>query len=306
MPGEKDKLISRTIPVIEGIQVGFLTLWFDTSGRAYPFHFPPSQAQFNLIKTAEVSKASAVSDEVVLKLQEMTLSRKDQWTSLICRNEIWELWLDEQGQFVFYNPMQSLLRQIVIDPGFHAGELRGDFSARGSPSNYFLPQDLEIVFFVNWLAKFGDVILHASGFAMDGKGYVFIGPSGIGKSTLAATLSRQAELTILGEDQVVLRQIDGRFWVYGSPFHENPAMCSPLGVPLEKLFFLERKDNDSILSVNRTEGVTRLLQTAFIPYYRPDSVDKILARLVILSEQIPFYALSYQLGSDVLGLILRR
>ena len=50
-------------------------------------------------------------------------------------------------------------------------------------------------------------------------------------------------------------------------------------------------------------GVARLLQTAFIPYYRPAAVAAILDRLALLAEHVPFHTLSYQLGEDVLELI---
>jgi len=271
--------------------------------KDYPLQFPLSHAEFRINQNTEAAQAPVFSDVISLRMQNQALTRNCAWKTLICRNEIWELWLDEQERFIFTNPYQALLRQVVIDQGFTKGLLLGNFSDPLVENNLFLPQDLEIVFFVNWLAGFGDVILHAAGFARDGKGVVFTGPSGVGKSTLAAGLKHNPSLTILGEDQVLLRFLDGQFWIFGTPWHENPSMCSPSGVPLDQVFFLERNGREAVQAISPSAGVTRLLQTAFIPYYRRDVVEKILERLVLLSESIPFQTLSYRLGTDVLTMI---
>lgn len=299
-----ENLISYSSQDREGIQVGRLALWFDLQDTQTPILFKPSQQKFIINHQTEVEQTSVFSDEIHLSLQQQLLSRQDRWEHLICRTEIWELWQDTLGYFVFYNPMQPLLRQVLIDPHFQGGILRGDFSGQDPQLQYPLPQDLMIVFFVNWLAGFGDVFLHASGFIRDNKGYAMVGPSGIGKSTLAARLAGEPDLTILGEDQVLLRLIDGRFWIFGTPFHEQPQMCSPMGAPLEKLILLERKGENLVQAVNPPYVMTRLLQTAFIPYYRPQAVGQIMDHLVLLAQQIPCRSLSYQLGADVLKMIL--
>jgi hypothetical protein len=153
------------------------------------------------------------------------------------------------------------------------------------------------------LGESGDLILHASGVISSGIGLCFAGPSGVGKSTLAAHLSEQQNLTVLGEDNLVVRYLEGDYWVFGSPWHLNPAMCSPQGVPLQKLFFLTRGGDKGIRQLSPMAGVTRILQTAFIPYYRPECVEKILQNIGRMAERIPFYALSYELGEDIWEMI---
>ena len=214
-------------------------------------------------------------------------------------SENWELLLDKAGRYVFVAQRLSPIQWIVVDPDFATGEVFGDFSSNNGRPFYPIARGLEILVFVNWLANFGDIILHAAGVAVGGRGYCFAGSSGVGKSTLAAALKRDPAATVFSEDQVILRYLDGRFWVYGTPWHEDPAMCSPLGVPLEKIFFLERTGPDGAAECAPLEGVTRLLQTAFIPYYRPAAVAAILDRMALLAEQVPFYTLRYRLGSDV-------
>jgi hypothetical protein len=164
-------------------------------------------------------------------------------------------------------------------------------------------ESLDIRLFLNWLGESGDLILHASGVSYAGMGICFAGSSGVGKSTLAAHLSDHQSIIVLGEDNLVLRYLDDDYWVFGSPWHLNPTMCSPQGVPLQKLFFLTRGAENGIRQLSPIDGVTRLLQTAFIPYYRPECVVKILENISRIAERIPFYTLSYDLGENVWEMI---
>ena len=164
-------------------------------------------------------------------------------------------------------------------------------------------KNIENRIFSAWLGSLGDIILHASGVIFDGKGYCFAGDPGAGKSTLAAALASDPGITVLGEDQVVLRYLKDRFWIFGAPWHLNPEMCSPEGIPLSKMFFLDRSLEPGAHLISPLDGITRILQTAFTPFYQPKWIPGILARLELLSQQVPFYNLSYQLGSDPVALI---
>jgi len=217
-------------------------------------------------------------------------------------SQTWELWKNSAGDSIFVGPEQKPPRMILIANDFSSGEIIGDFS--NYPLKEFNPLgDLEIRLFSNWLAETGDIILHASGVRIDKLGYAFIGTSGAGKSTLAAILAENEAVEVLGEDQVILRYLDGQFLIFGTPWHENQAMCSPRGVPLRHLFFLDRSLTPGVSKIEPIEGVTKILQTAVIPFYRSDLMPTILDRLAQLSEQVPFFSLSYQLGQDPIQLI---
>jgi len=263
----------------------------------------PSQKKFVKNGTAGGVRAQAVDDVLVLKLMDQVMDRRQTWQKLIYRTKIWELWMDESGHYIFFNPLQPLLRQVIIDPNFEAGTIFGEFITPESDQVKPLSQDLEIVVFSNWLANYGDVILHASGVSYEGKGFIFAGDSGAGKSTLSAALSQTPGMTVLGEDQVVLRLINGKFWVFGTPWHINPSFCSPTGVPLEKIYFLSRNGTQGINNLSAADGVSRLLSTAFVPYYRIDAVEAIVSNLQKLSQQFNFKTLQYQLGTNVWEMI---
>ena len=223
--------------------------------------------------------------------------RKSEGSCLITTPN-WELWENESGGYLFLTRRQSPACGIAVDQRFSTGEVFSDFSSP-KQGGAVLFQGLDLKLYVNWLGCFGDLILHASGVSESGQGYCFAGVSGVGKSTLAEALVNHHAVQILGEDHIILRYIGGHFWVFGSPWHENPAMCAPNRAPLQKLFFLDRQAEVGIHAIKPIEGVQRLLQTALIPYYRPAIVAKILDRLTLLANQVSFFTLNYELGQDM-------
>lgn len=262
---------------------------------------PQAHAKFLDLQATKNGKAAS-EGELHLQVQNEATWEAGKWGTEICRTEIWELWINEDGRYVFVAPRGQPPRRAIVDMGFNAGEVLGDFGSMEGEAVYPL-QGLDNVMLSNWLANSGDVILHASGIMFKDKGYAFIGPAGAGKSTVARSLVEQDGVTVLGEDQLVLRCIEGELWIYGTPWHLNPEMCSPMGARLSKLFFLDREMDGSVKTCKAVDGVAHILRTAFIPYYQPKGVEAIVEHLEYLAEQVPFYTLHYQLGSNVLKLI---
>ena len=208
----------------------------------------------------------------------------------------------KKDSIIYYLHIAS--RRCIVDSNFKTGEVVGDFSGKSNQETVEYPlQHIEIKLFINWLAGFGDLILHAVGIRVKGRGFCFAGSSGSGKSTLAAALVDIPGVEILGEDNIILRCKNNQFWIYGTPWHLDPGMCSNNKALLEKIFFLDRSIEPGVFKCDPLEGITRIMQTAFIPYYRPQTLPGILDRLSLLSNEVPFGLFHYQLGSDPLALL---
>jgi len=285
------------------LRVADITLTIASETEELSLEYSPCHEKFVEEANSGQYDNDARGEELLLQIEDTKDPPRSQLTKLLCENEIWQLFLDNEENLVFTQPKQIPQRWIVIDPEFHTGKIIGDFSGYGQTEIYPL-QYIDIVIFSNWLAKFGDLILHASGIAYEGEGYCFLGDSGAGKSTLVRDLSENPRITILGEDQVVLRKMNGQFVIFGTPWHETPEMCSPMGVPLRKVFFLDRNAPQTITPVREFDAVVKILQTAFYPIYRPEAVERVMEKLSSLAGQAGFYTLAYERGTDVLQEIL--
>lgn len=281
-----------------GLRVAQCTLWYQSDSPWVHAIAPPHEDVFGIFTTAEEEKASAVSRQLVLQVNQAELSRELRWQQLVYRTKIWELWKDAQDFLVFYNPIQPILRVLRVAPDFSSGQVYGDFRPGEPGANQILPKELEIVFFANWLGSFGDLILHAAGVKVNGAGYAFVGHAGMGKSTLSAILDEDPAITILGEDQVIMRKLGEEYWIYGTPWHYSSSRCAPEGAPLKALFFIDGKGESTLRSIAPMEGVSRLLQTAFVPYYQPQFVQLILANLADLAQQTPLRTFNFDKSSS--------
>lgn len=292
----RQAVIEKAIQLV----IAELRLDIDASGALIRLDLPPAHQQFRGSKTDTPHSETDLSLKIIVN--DKNFPSDLFLAESLCKTEIFEIYKRTEGELVFYAPRQKPPRVITVDANFTNGSVIGPFSDSGLESIYPL-EYTDIVFFSNWLAKLGDVILHASGVAVDGKGYCFAGKSGVGKSTMIDQFLNQKDFTILGEDQVILRYLRGRFWIFGTPWHIKPERCSPIGVPLDTLFFLSREDRNQVRTINESDGFKRLMASAFIPYYQPTYVEKIMKTFALLADSIPFKVLSYKIGADVLTMI---
>jgi hypothetical protein len=278
-----------------GLRVADLQLWLDARQSGIQMQVPPCYTPF-LVQCP-------IDGDLHLLVRSGSPGRRQGWRTLCTAPESWELWQDECGEYALISPEGARPRRAAtFDAVFQRGEVVGvDAAYQGNAS--FPLWEMDMVLYANWLAETGDLILHAAGVELDGFAYCFVGQAGAGKSTLAAAFARMTSATILGEDNVVLRYLDGRFHIFGTPWHLDPARCSPRGAPLRRLYFLDREGDRGIRPCAEVDGIAWLLRTAFLPYYRSEAVVLILNNLAILAEHVPFFTLGYELGTGVLPLV---
>ncbi len=105
------------------------------------------------------------------------------------------------------------------------------------------------------------VLFHAAVVSHGGKGYMFIGPGGTGKSTHAA-LWRQhiAGVELINDDNPVVRiSDDGRAMVYGSPWSGKTPCYRNVSCPLGAIVTLSQAPHNRISRLNGVRVYAALL-----------------------------------------------
>ncbi|MCP4650968.1 MAG: hypothetical protein GY853_12950 [PVC group bacterium] len=129
-------------------------------------------------------------------------------------------------------------------------------------------------------------LIHAAGLAKAGRGVLFTGPSESGKTT---TVSRAEGLDILSDELVAIKEDDGQFYLFSTPFHgEYRGDVACKCVPLQKIYFLTKKVVEQ-KPLKILEVFVGLLENTFFFYRNKQADKKILELCHKLSKKVDAY-----------------
>ncbi len=184
---------------------------------------------------------------------------------------------------------------VVFDPVLKSVEASGGSFAHLSSDEIILNDLLEYplsqLLMTCLLAEGRGLMVHACGIDDGGRGYLFAGNSGEGKSTLAMLWKDDA--VILNDDRIALCRREGRFWLFGTPWHGDYTSVSQRGVPLEKVFFVGSSNINIASPVKHGTAVPMLLVRSFPPLWDVDGMSFTLDFIERLTREVPFYTLGF-------------
>ncbi|HXH05840.1 MAG TPA: hypothetical protein VNI83_04545 [Vicinamibacterales bacterium] len=150
-----------------------------------------------------------------------------------------------------------------------------------------LAYPLDELLVIHLLARGRGLEIHGCGVVdRDGRAYLCAGPSGAGKTTIAR-LWQAAGATVLSDDRVIVRRHAGRFWLYGTPWHGDARLASPLGAPLARILHLARGPRHELRALPPAEAAARLLACSFPPFHDAAGMRFTLDCLAALVAQVP-------------------
>jgi hypothetical protein len=175
------------------------------------------------------------------------------------------------GRYVLQNdalePGSSPTIFAVLEQGLKSGDVYISHDAfRQNPFPDPLGHPLNQILMILLLSLDKGMIFHACGIDDRGSGYLFLGNSGDGKSTMAR-LWFDRNATVLNDDRIVVRENEGAFWMYGTPWHGDLKELSPNGLPIQKIFFLRRGEDNGAVQKGGAEAASMLLTRSFPPLW---------------------------------------
>jgi len=194
-------------------------------------------------------------------------------------------------QFLFSSPVLGSTPYKVarFDEDFAHGEviLRRDLAADGV-SVYPLEYPLDELLVTHLLAQGRGVEMHGCGLVTpEGRGLLFLGHSGSGKTTTARLWTPRDGVKILSDDRIILRREGGRFWMHGTPWHGEGRMASPGRAPLDRILFLARGGRNELIPIRAAESVARLFACGFQPFHDPDGLAFSLEFYEEVADAVP-------------------
>lgn len=141
----------------------------------------------------------------------------------------------------------------------------------------------------------GGCLIHSVGMDYRGKGILFTGPSGIGKTTQYAQWKRSfgEEVKIISGDQpFVGRRKDGQFWVMPSFWNGKENLHGQRKAPLTGIVILEQSKENSILRLEPADSILPLYSQMCLNRETPEQVRLSLSLLDGILRSTPVWKLS--------------
>jgi len=118
------------------------------------------------------------------------------------------------------------------------------------------------MYFAQVFGELGGCFIHAAALVKGQKGYLFMGDSGTGKSTLAG-LCR--EHTVLSDDSPIFRKQDGGCYVFPSPYHQFDPFkgldktVTAMRAEVNGLYFLIQDNQVYLEKVLKREAISMII-----------------------------------------------
>jgi hypothetical protein len=201
----------------------------------------------------------------------------------------------ETGGFSWFAAWRGSMTSVVV-----YSRTRSTIAANGKKTittPVAAPHDLRLL--VYHLASRAGVLLHSAAVSLSGHGLVFLGRSGVGKSTISQQFLARQQHDPLSDEHVVARKLAGGYRIFGTPWASQAAVAENRNAPLSALFFLAHGEKNQVREVSAHEALSRIYPVASIPWYDDEILDPILSTCAEIASSVPAFELQFQPTQEV-------
>lgn len=153
------------------------------------------------------------------------------------------------------------------------------------------------IILIHYLSKRGGIFVHSVGMKdRAGKGFLFAGKSGQGKSTLARIWHKHSRDQVLNDDRIIVRKIKNSFFIYGSPWHGgfyDYLISKAEKARLERLFFIfhSRRNQARLL---KNDSFKFFYPCLFPPFWDRRGLEKTIVLCEKLMKNVKCFRLGFK------------
>ena len=160
---------------------------------------------------------------------------------------------------------------------------------------------LRVIFYTHAVQRHM-IQFHSSLIDYQGHGLMFLGPSGIGKTTQAELWNQYRDALIINGDIVFVQETEEAFLGWGTPWHGSSPYCENTNVPVDALIILKQAPENSIRKLEGFEKVTAVSNSVFYPRWLENGMELCLETLDHLLSKLPVYELSCRPDEEAVAL----
>jgi hypothetical protein len=225
------------------------------------------------------------------------------------KSESWRL-LKQGNRYIYKCPVDDKRQVMLVNKTFD------------SVKAYLLPNrnkgkvwntahviyDFLQVLLINYFAlRKQGVFTHSIGVKdLDGAGMLFNGQSGAGKSTTARLWHRHSKAMVLNDDRIIVRKVNGKFIMYGSPWHGefSDYLVSRIeSAALKRIFFIHHAPENIAAQVSSKQAFNLLYSALFPTFWDRIFLENTAEFCEELVKTVPSCSLGFVNDKKVIGFV---
>lgn len=129
----------------------------------------------------------------------------------------------------------------------------------------------------------GDIFIHGSAVEHEGKGYLFTGISGSGKTTMARIWEREGA-RVIHDDRIIIRRVHEGFELHNTPVYNDDE---PRNVPLSRIFLIAHGMHNEIIPMRGANALSRVMSNCIQHNWSTEIIGQLTGSLYLLIQTIP-------------------
>ena len=176
-------------------------------------------------------------------------------------------------------------------PGDNTGlnQPASESTAATPPALNPLPYPLDGLLLYFLFSREGDIMIHGSGVSSHGRGWLFSGRSGSGKTTMARIFDHAGD-RVIHDDRLVLRLEGSRWVMHNTPVYRNDE---PRSVPLDHIWLIRHGSSNVSEPVAGAEAVAMILANCIQQNWDREAAARLAASADDLAASVKVSRLSF-------------
>ena len=247
-------------------------------------------ASFRREPRRQVFEIERQNHDIKLRVSRRRLSAESPGRLVFDSEMVWRLFDEGDTRvFKFWSPQSGATpyKELRVDRAYREGEIVLNEPWQGNELPDPLEYPLDELLVVHRLGQGLGCELHSCGIVDEGgRGWLFVGHSGAGKSTLAR-LWADRNVSVLSDDRIILREIDGEIRMFGTPWHGEAGFAVATSAPLAGILVIEHGGENHIEDLDPMSAVSELMARSFVPFHEAEALETAIGVLGNAAETLP-------------------
>ncbi len=212
----------------------------------------------------------------------------------------WEVATSEDMTYVKASLKDPVRYPLLIIP---RGKMRWQlFTDEAGTDTDPLPYPIDglILYFLTTIN--GEIMIHGSGVKCNGRGWVFTGRSGSGKTTMAGIFDRNGD-RVVHDDRLILMKNDGRWVMHSTPVYRNDE---PRSSEVDHLWIISHGRSNISAPLSGAEAAGLIMANCIQQNWDGDATARLVASVTDLASSVKISSLQFLPDNSIHDYLMAR